>query len=227
MDCQSTGVVTRSCQSGTYHPMQTPCAPHRCTDEAVPGADVDCEPDQICVVQRSAGGEALSMDCLDNPCGSAIIDRACAEASICPDERLLYVGSDGGGVSVDCYAWPPDCPDSPPEVGDPCPLNEEDCIYQDCEDYGLIRAQCNEGLWSIYNDACRGGACGSETCEVGEICSSLTLPGLMIPSGNCNPPPDEPGLVVQGTLVCTYGNGGASISGGLVSTSCYCSSTGC
>jgi len=228
-DCEATGVVAETCIGGTRISTQTPCAPHRCTDEAVPGADVDCEPGQICVVHRSAGGAALSMECVDNPCGSSFIDQDCAEAFMCPDDRLAYPGTDDGGVSVDCYAWPPDCPTSPPEVAEPCPLNGESCVYQDCADYGLIQAQCDEGLWTIYTDACRGGECGSSnfTCEVGEICAITAFSNLVASTAWCAPPPDEPGLVAQGTLVCTYGAGSADITPGIVRTICTCSLWGC
>ncbi len=72
-----------------------------------------------------------------------------------------------------------------------------------------------------------GGACGSNTCEVGEICSSFKLPWDYGPTPGCFSPSDEPELVAQGTLACDYGSGGARISGGMVFTSCYCSSSGC
>ncbi len=227
-DCEATGVVRVVCAGAFPDKTQTPCAPHRCTDEAVPGADVDCAPGQICVLHRRANGEVLSMECLDNPCASSFVDRDCAEASMCPDDHLWHVGTDDGGVAVDCYAWPPDCPDSAPEAGQPCPMEDQRCIYQDCEADGIVDARCVEGAWTGSSVACQVPRCGTAEapCEVGGVCRGL-LVGMQGGVG-CDPAP-EPGLVAQAGagLLCGTGSESVTTSRGFLEINCTCGNWTC
>jgi len=231
VDCEGPGVVSRTCwlPEGTFNVRQSPCAAGPCTYEEVPGAGVDCAPGRICALHRRADGELLSVECLDNPCGSSLVDRDCAAASICPEERRWYVQALGGGVKVDCYDWPPECPTARPRAGDPCPLDGDSCVYQDCEGAGLLLAECVDGLWTTHAEACRAGDCrDAGTCEVGDACLVVVGPGPV--PGNttysCEPVAGEPGLVAQRMLACGQGTAMVSIYGGMLGTNCMCNAQG-
>ena len=224
VDCATDGVVTQRCTGGLLSSSDThPCAPHRCVTEPVPGADTNCLPEELCVAYVSANLEPTAMDCVANPCGPGDIYSTCVGEAVCPEAHLWSVGDDGGGASLSCIDWPPDCPVALPTAGDACPLDTQHCLYQDCADYGVADARCVDGAWTVDSAACADFYCttGTLTCAAGEICR---IRGPIVATRfSCDPAPEEPGLVGQVGfgLTCDYDES-AHISGGGITWSCTC-----
>ncbi len=229
-DCNAAGVVWEHCSGTGYSYGEIACAPHRCAEAPVPGADVDCAPGQVCVVHYGADGAAALMDCLDYPCESPQLTESCALEAICPETETwsTSIGTDTGGLTVECHAAPPSCPESPPTINDPCPRDGMRCIYQYCDEEQIIDATCTEGTWSADTVAgpcqefsCAASAISPTTCAAGEICS-YTYQGPSRENVYCSS--EEPGLVVEVPTgnMCNGYPGSISIGSGTITVSCTC-----
>ncbi len=223
LDCSHAGVVTHYCQSGSVQSNASSCGPHRCVREPAPGADDDCLPEELCVQHLRANLQPMRMECVPNPCEPGVVDPTCAGTAVCPAAHRWWVNSDGGGISLACVDWPPDCPASLPSAGDSCPLDTMQCLYQDCADYGVADVRCAAGAWTVELAACTDFDCAWDlTCAAGEICS--VAGPYFAPRGYCGPTPTEPGLVagpIGFQLTCDNSES-AGIEGGGITTTCSC-----
>ncbi len=231
-DCAAEGIVTQFCVTGYMFREVLACTPHRCADPPVPGAEVACLPGELCVVHLGANEEATRMECIANPCGSSFVDADCASTVVCPEADRWRVQLDDGGIVVACLARPLDCPRALPATGDACPMNAQQCLYQDCAAYGVADARCSDGVWSVDSAACADFDCFSQpalVCAAGEICRIQG--GTFYANPSCTAAPDEPGLVAQvGVGLICGGDEWGGLQGGGISLSCYCvseSPTGC
>lgn len=104
-------------------------------------------------------------------------------------------------------------------------MDRQQCLYQDCAEYGVADARCSGGSWTVVSEPCAEFACslaeGGGACAAGEICE--TADGYAWSSEVCYPAPETPGFVAQvGVGLICQGSESGGISGGGIRLSCHC-----
>jgi len=162
--------------------------------------------------------EEWNRDCVGSNCGASFCSQECDAGGGCPDG---FVGQDVGDPAV-CMCVP--AAQGAGEGGDPCPWNDVNASYDDCqaglaclgnEDIGDCPGGQDSECTSVadtWNPDCQStNICGfsfcSEPCGTGDTCPTGFYPGDV--SGSCYCIPEEGGTSQMGEP-CPFGGMNAS-----------------